>query len=171
MYYMNKIWYEMHKQEYNARRREKYRSNPEKTKELNRLHYQNRKVKFLETLRNRYHNDIEWRKRRDERNRKYRSTRKYKDKRNSIEREKLKYYRNKVFEILGGYVCGNCGYNVDKRVLQVDHIYGGGNKERKLGYTYATWKKYAEDPELTKAKFQVLCANCNILKRYENNEF
>ncbi len=71
--------------------------------------------------------------------------------------------------ILGGK-CSQCGIS-DIRVLQIDHINGGGQHQRKHegGYKRVT-KEVLCDTENAKKKYQLLCANCNWIKRYENNE-
>ena len=72
-----------------------------------------------------------------------------------------------VFDILGRE-CIRCGIN-DTRVLQIDHINGGGRKERtelKLNYYKFVLGKLLEE----NTDYQVLCANCNWIKRSENNE-
>jgi len=66
-----------------------------------------------------------------------------------------------------GNRCGHCGYDTDLRALQIDHVNGGGGRERKgLGY-YGALKLAAND---TEGRYQVLCANCNVLKRLDNKE-
>ena len=83
-----------------------------------------------------------------------------------------KYYnknRQALFDILGRK-CVICGFD-DERALQFDHINGGGNKDRG-GYKRshrALMCKYVLDPDV-KLKLQVLCANCNWIKRYEKKE-
>jgi hypothetical protein len=74
--------------------------------------------------------------------------------------------------ILLGEKCVKCGFNSDIRALQVDHIKGGGTKEvRDFGGNITKmWKFYLENPELAIKTLQTLCANCNTIKRYENNE-
>ena len=72
--------------------------------------------------------------------------------------------RTAALELLGG-VCRRCGFS-DVRALQIDHKFGGGSKER---------KKYNGHIDIrvslaTLWKYQLLCANCNWIKRYENNE-
>lgn len=67
--------------------------------------------------------------------------------------------------------CVKCGFE-DFRVLQLDHLNGGGNKQRvKLGNLQGTrfyrWLIVNDFPN----GFQVLCANCNVVKRYEEREF
>jgi hypothetical protein len=65
-----------------------------------------------------------------------------------------------------GNCCAKCGFD-DFRALQIDHVHGGGKREiGKLGI-YAVLKKALED---TTGSYQLLCANCNWIKRYENNE-
>ena len=65
--------------------------------------------------------------------------------------------------------CVICGYE-DVRALQFDHIDGGGNRHRKNGSLRAYYKYYANRPELARQTFQVLCANCNWIKKSENKE-
>ena len=69
-----------------------------------------------------------------------------------------------------GAVCIRCGY-LDSRALQIDHIFGGGNKELKaMGETkYYAYLNHLSLEEL-KARYQILCANCNWIKRSENGE-
>jgi hypothetical protein len=71
-----------------------------------------------------------------------------------------------VFLALGNQCC-RCGFK-DKRALQIDHIHGGGMAERKVRNTGGIqYLRYAaQHPEL----FQILCANCNWIKRAENKE-
>jgi hypothetical protein len=92
--------------------------------------------------------------------------------------------RLKLFLILGGAKCANCGYE-DIRSLQFDHIdgigklTGIGNKDRErfngvrdrtlgtLKYSgYALMKYYAEHPDEARLKLQVLCANCHWIKTH-----
>jgi hypothetical protein len=105
---------------------------------------------------------------------KYKDYRKnyYKKQREFLEKYRLEL-RMKVIEKLGGK-CAN-PYNLphpdwcnDPRCLQIDHVNGGGKKEHekyKSGTSYL--KKVLAD---TKGEYQLLCANCNWIKRYENKE-
>lgn len=73
--------------------------------------------------------------------------------------------RLKVLAVLGGK-CVRCGYT-DNRALQIDHINGGGRRDdsrRSLNSFY--------NDVMAKAgiEYQCLCANCNAIKRWENNE-
>ena len=67
--------------------------------------------------------------------------------------------------------CAHCGIG-DFRVLQVDHINAGGQEDRRrLGGYDSMLKHIMELPiEEAKKEYQVLCANCNIIKRFEKRE-
>lgn len=84
-----------------------------------------------------------------------------------LEKQKKKI---EIHTSLGG-VCVKCGFS-DSRALQIDHINGGGYTERKLYPTNP--KKYYSDIlksiKNNEGKYQLLCANCNWIKRFENNE-
>ena len=67
---------------------------------------------------------------------------------------------------LGGR-CESCGNN-DSRVLQFDHIKGNGCHERRV--RQATVYSIARDVLKTQDKYQLLCANCNWIKRFDNDE-
>jgi hypothetical protein len=79
--------------------------------------------------------------------------------------------RQEVVRVLGGK-CVKCGFS-DIRALQIDHINGGGTKELKEFYSMGKIKYYKSiiENELRNNKYQLLCANCNWIKRFENNEF
>jgi hypothetical protein len=84
------------------------------------------------------------------------------------------WYRNRraelkktLFERLGG-ACKRCGFK-DERALQIDHIHGGGKKEIGKGYGYKYFLKLLALPNLFEL-YQLLCANCNWIKRAENGE-
>lgn len=74
--------------------------------------------------------------------------------------------RQELIAAMGGK-CVRCGYS-DWRALQVDHINGGGNIERKSRTIWSFYKTLSTAPDLE--KYQLLCANCNQIKRYERNE-
>lgn len=76
--------------------------------------------------------------------------------------------RIKLILELGGK-CSNCGYS-DIRALQLDHIKGGGTKERKKLSAYSVYLKYLKNIGKTKKILQILCANCNWIKIHENQE-
>ena len=73
--------------------------------------------------------------------------------------------RDKIFERLGKR-CRVCGI-IDRRVLQMDHVNGGGEAQRRELRNGVLYLRYI----LTHLdEFQLLCANCNWIKRIENNE-
>ena len=78
-------------------------------------------------------------------------------------RKSINEYRRKqrlaAIAILGG-VCKKCGFS-DVRALQIDHINGGGVKEL---------KKVIRSVLNKENKYQLLCANCNWIKRVLNKE-
>lgn len=71
-----------------------------------------------------------------------------------------------------GDKCVRCAFT-DDRALQIDHVGGGGIKELKAyGHRYYSPKGYLETviTEAESGKYQLLCANCNWIKRSENHE-
>lgn len=82
--------------------------------------------------------------------------------------DKLRAY---IAEFFGGK-CSRCGFD-DPRALQMDHINGGGGQERKNGKD-TLWQRYVfikDHPDEARQKYQLLCANCNCIKRVENQEY
>ena len=81
--------------------------------------------------------------------------------------------RVEIVSLLGGK-CVRCGFE-DIRALQIDHVNGGANKEvmKKYGKPYSNCHRYVliRDAILLGSKeYQLLCANCNWIKRFENKE-
>ena len=75
--------------------------------------------------------------------------------------------RNEILRKLGGK-CKSCGFS-DPRALHIDHVYGGGSKERKeLGEK--AYRLILQKIENQSSDYQLLCANCNSIKRFENRE-
>ena len=67
-----------------------------------------------------------------------------------------------------GSKCARCKYE-DVRALQIDHKNGGGSREaKKSGGAYYSniLKKLLGGSE----EYQILCANCNQIKKNERNE-
>lgn len=88
-------------------------------------------------------------------------------------RYQRQYHRDvvKLLKKRLGDKCAHCG-NTDHRVLQIDHKNGDGAKERRKtgrGYSYYKYLTNLSDEELL-ANYQLLCANCNWIKRYEEKE-
>jgi len=99
-----------------------------------------------------------------EHNRKYHQA--HKQQINGDRRNLRRELRQRVFEKLGNK-CVRCGFS-DVRALQIDHVHGGGVKEcGKIGSTIMLSRKVLAD---TEGNYQLLCANCNWIKRDENNE-
>ena len=73
-----------------------------------------------------------------------------------------------------GSKCNECGYDEDVRALHIDHIRGDGSFDRKrFGSSYDTYITYLlslSDEELNE-NYQCLCANCNWIKRYEEESY
>lgn len=67
--------------------------------------------------------------------------------------------------------CVYCNFE-DIRALSIDHINGGGEKHRKSlgmstgGYPFYAWLVKNNYPD----GYQVLCMNCQTIKKYENKE-
>jgi hypothetical protein len=74
--------------------------------------------------------------------------------------------RATVIQSLGGK-CVKCGF-ADHRALQVDHINGGGTKEISSFRSMRSYYRHVvSSPPGT---YQLLCANCNWIKKWERNE-
>lgn len=96
---------------------------------------------------------------------KYQKTKKYKEfqEKQQLKRHKL---REELFKKYGK-VCNKCGFN-DSRALQLDHKNGGGWKETISLSRQGVYKKALNDKN---GNYQILCANCNWIKRIEKKEF
>lgn len=70
-----------------------------------------------------------------------------------------------LIEAMGG-ACERCGFS-DPRALQIDHVGGGGAREPRARHG----KKWAEYVLAHRDEFALLCANCNWIKRAENEEY
>lgn len=68
--------------------------------------------------------------------------------------------------IMLGYRCARCGYDEAPRAFQIDHVNGGGRAEfRRIGYYKIVARVLRGEPG-----YQLLCANCNVIKRFANGE-
>ena len=76
------------------------------------------------------------------------------------------HYRKVRLQALAafGHECLGCGCS-DGRVLQIDHIQGDGGAERRRYRGVSYYYHILKDPD--PKRYQVLCANCNIIKREE----
>jgi hypothetical protein len=73
--------------------------------------------------------------------------------------------RRELIEAFGGE-CVECGFD-DERALQIDHLNGGGNQQRKGFSNASAYYRYVLSHQ---EEFQLLCANCNQIKRIELKE-
>ncbi len=81
------------------------------------------------------------------------------------QRERRQEQRAAAMQLLGGK-CVHCGFS-DWRALQIDHVHGGGHAEiRRLGSTWRMYQRVQKHLE----DYQLLCVNCNWIKRYEKKE-
>ncbi len=77
--------------------------------------------------------------------------------------------REELFALMGDK-CLNCGFS-DRRALQIDHVNGGGIKERKSLNTKDFHSLVLRTVKSKEIKYQLLCANCNWIKRHECQEW
>ena len=83
---------------------------------------------------------------------------------------KRDYYKKiveEVFKLLGNK-CKKCG-EADKRLLQIDHINGGGRKHKK-SLDNSWWRYYncvKKSVKKNKKEYRLLCANCNWIDGIE----
>mgnify|MGYP001601059596 CR=1 FL=1 len=73
-------------------------------------------------------------------------------------------WRDALYALFGNK-CVRCEFS-DSRALQIDHIAGGGSMDRTNGSYY----RMLVLSEKARSKVQLLCANCNWIKKVENNE-
>src|SRR4030067_1903373 len=113
----------------------------------------------------------------------YQSRKKYESTHKELSRIRSKGYTEKlkfqIFKLLGNK-CSNSNCLVpggceDFRCLQIDHVYGGGRKEiieKFNGTNRHGYLKYVLEKIKKGSKdYQLLCANCNVIKMIENREF
>jgi len=86
-----------------------------------------------------------------------------------VRRVKRGYYRKlrqtlreQIFIKLGDK-CALCGF-ADPRALHIDHIFNDGGEERKKLSQNSIYRKVLTD---TEGRYQILCANCNWIKKSE----
>lgn len=77
--------------------------------------------------------------------------------------------RKKLIELLGNK-CVICGFD-DFRALQLDHVNGNGTTHRKkFGTVDVMIGYYLKHLDEAVVDLQILCANHNWIKRFENHE-
>jgi hypothetical protein len=87
--------------------------------------------------------------------------------RNTINKKAIINYsklRKKVLNLLGNK-CKYCG-NSDYRCIQIDHKKGNGVREVHNFGNAGIYRKILKNSH----NYQLLCANCNWIKRFKNNE-
>ena len=73
--------------------------------------------------------------------------------------------RTKLFKILGGKKCSNCGFD-DERALGFGHIDDAESFDYgQRGGSASSWEKYVSEPELARKSLQILCLNCNQISQ------
>lgn len=87
------------------------------------------------------------------------------------QRSYTRLVKQKLFEILGGKKCVSCGIT-DERVLQFDHIDGGGRQDVKrfTGHLDRLRAYYTQNPKIARMSLQIHCANCNQIRKHELNQ-
>ena len=108
---------------------------------------------------------MKWRKENPE---KVRASLAYHSEKRKDYREQWRLERRALVLTLLGDCCAQCGFS-DSRALQIDHINGGGNKERIQ--MKSNTKLYTKILSFGTYGYQLLCANCNWIKRVENKEY
>lgn len=77
--------------------------------------------------------------------------------------------RREVLALYGG-VCEHCGFD-DERALQMDHVSENGHRHREAVGGTGVLRAAKVDKYAGGHRFQLLCANCNWIKRHENEEW
>lgn len=183
------------KQQYREENREKireqdrnrYRENPEKAREKSKRYYhenpekvkqykEENRDKILEGLKQYRENNKDKIKAYYQENKDIiqEKIRKYRQEHPEVQKRCNKNYviktRDQLFEILGGKLCIGCG-ETDERCLQFDHKNGGGRKDvEKHKSSREMYRYYIANPDIAKETLQVMCANCNWKKKFDNNE-
>jgi len=82
-------------------------------------------------------------------------------------RRKRLAIRLEIISLLGEK-CVKCGYEKNIRALQIDHVNNDGYIERrKLKNSDRLYKHILKQVKNGSKNYQVLCANCNIIKKYK----
>lgn len=86
-----------------------------------------------------------------------------------VNADRVEYMRKLRQSVLDkfGAACGQCGFD-DPRALQIDHVNNDGHRDEhkwrkdRVGHFKSVLKDVG-------GKYQLLCANCNVIKAYEHN--
>lgn len=90
---------------------------------------------------------------------KYMRARRKKDGALPWDRDYYKRLKAKVVRALGGPRCNECGCTVEK-ILEVNHLRGGGQKEAKNGSSIQLYRRIARG-DFRPGEFNMLCRVCN----------
>lgn len=152
----NAKYYKQTKEYHNRKSLEYYYRHKEKLLKQNKINHQEKyknnpeyKRKLLENSRKRYWENREWH--------------------INYGREYVKKNRREMLEFVGGskgVQCNKCGFK-DERAIQIDHVNGGGSKEIK---SLKNNRRYLALIKSRPDNYQLLCANCNWIKRHTNYE-
>lgn len=74
--------------------------------------------------------------------------------------------RQAAVSALGGQ-CVRCSFS-DSRALHIDHVRGGGRQDREGLHPHAFLRKVVAEAD--SGRYQLLCANCNAIKKHEQRE-
>lgn len=158
----NRKYWENNKQKLAQQNKQRRLDNIEVYKERDKKYY-------LEHLEQKLKYQVEWRLNHIEQHKEYckehyQNNRISRDLSTKAEERKL---RIRLFKILGGAKCKYCPCQI-YQCLHFDHVNGNGGKDRiKHKSNHTVWRYYVNNPELTKRELQVLCANCNYIKRWK----
>ena len=81
-------------------------------------------------------------------------------------RDRINYKKltQEAHQILGEDICVKCDFK-DKRAIDIEHIHGGGNKDRKqFSRRNLFLENIIKNPEKSREKLQLMCRNCNTIK-------
>lgn len=145
----NKNYFQVNKERILKKRRDWYHKNKDRLKEsksrLHKVYYRKNRKHLTEYRRNYYKT--------------------HKNIKSGLQMRYLTNLRIKVLEKFGS-ACNRCGFS-DTRALQIDHINGGGTKDLRSKSTSRHLNEVLRDVD---NKYQLLCANCNWIKKSENKE-
>jgi len=106
----------------------------------------------------------------------------YRKNKEKVCKQQRKYYikrskklRMEILSLLGNKCsnpkCAVLGGMKDIRALQIDHIHGGGCKKiKKCNNPHYYYETILKQIKAGSKDYQLLCANCNWIKRYEKEE-
>jgi hypothetical protein len=99
----------------------------------------------------------------------------HKDREALHHREYNRRIRQEITELLGGKCsnpnCAVSGGMKDPRALQIDHVNGDGAKLRRgLNGLQSMYRQMLRDIKAGSKAYQLLCANCNWIKKFERDE-